>query len=203
MFPLCMIGRNMKKIDHLLQKRTVQKKSINLNVPYAPVLHKPMLFIDIGTTFGWCLMDTEGKITSGFCTMKVNRQVDPLRQKVLIFFNWLKLMHLEHDFSHLHVEHPSGYRSSTTAHFFGSLHGIITLFGYERGIILEYYHQNTLKVMTHGSIRAKKDDMVLYVEGLGFKVKDHNESDAICIMICMMAKRATLENMELSDDFLF
>jgi hypothetical protein len=166
----------------------------NLSTAPAPSIDAPrarqlaaseqaVLALDLGTTTGWALRSSDGRITSGIVSLRPSRY-DGGGVRYLRFRGWLDQLAGDAGLIEaIHYEEVRRHIGTDAAHVFGGLLATLTAWAEQRAIPYQGVPVGTWKRSICGKGNAKKDDVIAAVRARGFSPCDDNEADAIAILL--------------------
>lgn len=141
-----------------------------------------LLALDLGTTTGWALRDTDGLITSGTASFR-NGRFDGGGMRYLRFTNWLgELERLSGPIAAIWFEEVRRHAGTDAAHVYGGLMATLTAWAELRGVPYQGVPVGTIKRHATGKGNANKDAMLAAARARGFSPADDNEADALAIL---------------------
>ena len=145
--------------------------------------HGTILALDLGTTAGWALRSPDGRINSGTVSFRPSRY-DGGGVRYLRFHAWLDA--IENDASGIGVVHYEEVRShvgTDAAHVYGGLLATLSAWCEQREIAYQGVPVGTVKRFIAGKGNADKNAVIAAVRARGFAPADHNEADAIAVLL--------------------
>jgi hypothetical protein len=145
--------------------------------------HRSILALDLGTTTGWALRDTDGLITSGTVSFRPGRY-DGGGMRYLRFSNWLtEIDRLSGPIVAIWFEEVRRHAGTDAAHVYGGLMATLTAWAELHGVPYEGVPVGTIK--RHATTRGNADKaaMIAAIRARGFSPADDNEADAIAILL--------------------
>ena len=142
-----------------------------------------LLRLDLGTSTGFALHTGHGAIVSGTVSFKPSRY-DGGGIRYLRFRAWLDSM--AHDAAGIGVVHYEEIRrhlSTDAAHVHGGLLATLTSWCEQRGIAYQGVPVGTINRFIAGKGNADKAAVIAAVRERGFSPADHNEADALAILL--------------------
>lgn len=156
-------------------------------------MNMTILALDLGTTTGWALMDSDGQITSGSQSFKPQR-FEGGGMRFLKFKRWLTdvkqctigidLVVFEEVRRHVGVD---------AAHAYGGFMGQLTAWCEHHQIPYEGIPVGTIKKHATGKGNAGKEEMITSVQARGHQPADDNEADAIALVYLARDRQMTQE----------
>jgi Holliday junction resolvasome RuvABC endonuclease subunit len=142
-----------------------------------------MLALDLGTATGWAVCSHQGLITSGTVSFRPSRY-DGGGMRYLRFTNWLtELDQLSGPIGAIWYEEVRRHAGTDAAHVYGGLMATLTAWAELRGVPYEGVPVGTIKRHATGTGNAPKEVMLRAVRARGFSPADHNEADALAILL--------------------
>ncbi|MDR5813339.1 polynucleotidyl transferase [Caballeronia sp. LZ033] len=154
-----------------------------------------ILAIDIGTTCGWALRDSNDKRRGGSISFSA-RKTDGAGQRWLKFTAHLSALKREvGDLHAIYYEHVMAHgtkdRPNTiAAHVYGGFLAQLEIFCDVNRIRLEPVGVGEVKKHWTGKGNAKKDAMVAEAKRRGLRVEDDNHADALAILDLAIARES-------------
>jgi hypothetical protein len=145
--------------------------------------HGTILALDLGTMAGWALRSAGGRINSGTVSFRPSRY-DGGGVRYLRFSAWLD--GIANDAGGIGVVHYEEVRShvgTDAAHVYGGLLATLTAWCEQRDIAYQGVPVGTIKRFIAGKGNADKDAVIAAVRARGFAPADHNEADAIAVLL--------------------
>jgi hypothetical protein len=141
------------------------------------------LALDLGTSTGWAIRGHDGLITSGTVSLRPGR-FDGGGMRYLRFTNWLtEIDRLSRPVAAIWFEEVRRHAGTDASHIYGGLMATLTAWAELRGIPYEGVPVGTIKRHAAGKGNADKAAMIAAVRARGFSPADHNEADAIAILL--------------------
>jgi Holliday junction resolvasome RuvABC endonuclease subunit len=152
-------------------------------------MSKAVLALDLATVTGWAVLRPDGKVESGTETF-AHKATEPGR-RFARFSDWLRCAFDRYpNIRRIAVEKafsaPNDHGG--TAEVRGGFLAVLYMAADARGITVEQFHSGTVKKAFTGSGRATKQEMMVRAAQLGFNPQDHNEADAIAVLMCATGK---------------
>jgi len=155
-------------------------------IPALPVMmahHRPILALDLGTTTGWALRDTDGLITSGTLSLRPGR-FDGGGMRYLRFANWLaEIDRLTGPMAAIWFEGVRRHAGTDAAHVYGGLMATLTAWAEQHGVPYQGVPVGTIKRHVTAKGNAGKEAVLAAVRARGFSPADDNEADAIALLL--------------------
>lgn len=150
-----------------------------------------VLAIDLGTVVGWALKWQHGFIESGTSDFG-NEKSDCDGMRFLRFRAWLhetkaRAEILQSEIGLVLYERVDFIRPGQVyaAHCWGAYWGTLTAWCAHHQIECRGIAVSTLKKSVCGNGRAKKPEIIRAVRAAGHDVRDHNEADAIALLLTL------------------
>lgn len=141
-----------------------------------------VLALDLGTTTGWALRNSDGLITTGTASFKPGRY-DGGGMRYLRFTNWLnELERLSGPITAIFYEEVRRHAGTDAAHVYGGLMASLTSWAEAHGIPYQGVPVGTIKSHATGKGNAPKQAMIDAARARGYSPADDNEADAIAIL---------------------
>ena len=144
-----------------------------------------VLALDLGTTTGFAIFK-DGSIISGVKKLQHSKSAPGLR--FLHFRNWLIEIIKSHEIEKIFYERVYRHLGTDASHCFGG-------FLYHMAAVCEEFQipyigfpVGSIKKAATGRGNATKEEMIKAAFYNGFKPKDHNESDALAILLMAIRK---------------
>ena len=142
-----------------------------------------LLCLDLATTTGFALRTTDGQIISGTVSFRPSRY-DGGGIRYLRFRGWLESVAKDvggigvvcHEEVHRHL-------STDAAHVHGGLLATLTAWCEQQGIAYQGVPVGTIKRFITGKGNADKEMVIAAIRARGFSPCDHNEADALAILL--------------------
>jgi Holliday junction resolvasome RuvABC endonuclease subunit len=154
-------------------------------VPVVPSI----LALDLGTTTGWALHDSDGRITSGTLSLRPSRY-DGGGMRYLRFRSWLdQLAENGGPIAAIHYEEVRRHIGTDSAHIYGGLLATLTAWAEQRSIAYQGAPVGTVKRHVTGKGNAGKEAVIAAMRARGFAPADDNEADALAILLWALETR--------------
>ena len=141
-----------------------------------------ILALDLGTTTGWAMQDTEGQIIHGISGFKPQR-FEGGGMRFLRFKRWLsEIKTLSGDIHAVYFEEVRRHVGVDAAHVYGGLMATLTAWCEHHNIPYQGVPVGTIKKHATGRGNASKDEMISAMRALGFPINDDNEADALALL---------------------
>lgn len=137
-----------------------------------------ILALDLGTDTGWAI-EYDGTIYSGVQSFK-NDRYSGGGMRYLKFDNWLNQMT---DVVQVYFEEVRAHKGIDAAHVYGGFLAKLTSWCEKNSIPYEGVPVGVIKKSLTGKGNSNKEKMMEAVKEKGFNPTDHNEADAIAIML--------------------
>jgi len=146
-------------------------------------MHSEVLALDLGTTTGWALLESDGRIMSGSQSFKPQR-FDGGGMRYLRFSRWLAELcdvgkPIPKEIVYEEVRRHAGVDA---AHAYGGFMAHLQSFCEQREIPCSGVPVGAIKKHATGRGNANKDQMILAVRSWGYHPADDNEADAIALL---------------------
>jgi Holliday junction resolvasome RuvABC endonuclease subunit len=151
------------------------------------------LGIDFGTTLGWALLDGNGNLSSGYISFKPSR-FEGGGMRFLRFRRWLEDMWELGDVRQVYFEEVRRHLGVDAAHIYGGFLAHLTGWCEERGIPYQGIPVQSIKLAVCGKGNAKKEDIVQKISSYIPYITDHNEADAIGVLISVFGMSILRKN---------
>jgi hypothetical protein len=154
----------------------------------APALTMPpctgaVLALDLGTTTGWALRTSDGRIVSGTQDFRP-RRFEGGGMRYLRFTDWLlELAMLSRGIGRVVFEEVRRHAGTDAAHIYGGFLGALTSWCEEHEIPYQGIPVGAIKRHVTGRGNADKAAVIAAVRARGFAPADDNEADAIAILL--------------------
>ncbi len=154
----------------------------------APALTMPpragaVLALDLGTTTGWALRTSDGRIVSGTQDFRP-RRFEGGGMRYLRFTDWLlELAMLSRGIGRVVFEEVRRHAGTDAAHIYGGLLGALTSWCEEHEIPYQGVPVGVIKRHVTGKGNADKTAVMAAIRARGFAPADDNEADAIAILL--------------------
>lgn len=141
-----------------------------------------ILALDLGTTMGWAIRQSDGMIASG------NESFRPGRYegggiRYLRFKRWLsEINHSSGGIDAIYFEEVRKHLGVDAAHVYGGFLGHLTAWCEHHNIPYQGVPVGTIKKFACNHGAASKQDMIESARNNGFNVETHDEADAIHIL---------------------
>ena len=169
---------------------TLTTPAPHASAPTLPPLFQPVLValpavlaLDLGSTTGWALRGTDGRITSGTMTFKPSR-FEGGGMRYLRFNGWLQeIARLGGPFHRIVFEEIRRHIGTDAAHVFGGLLATLTAWAEMHSIPYEGVPVGTIKRFATGKGNADKAAVIAAMKARGFNPADDNEADALALLL--------------------
>ncbi len=152
--------------------------------------HSNVLTLDLGTTTGWALQNTDGTIISGNQSFKPSR-FEGGGMRYLRFKHWLT--ELKNNCGTIHAlffEEVRRHNGVDAAHTYGGFLAHLTAWCEHHNVPYEGVPVGTIKRFITGKGNASKEDVISVIIALGYAPKDDNEADALALMLYALSHKA-------------
>ena len=141
-----------------------------------------LLALDLGTTTGWALRDSDGQITGGSESFKPQR-FEGGGMRFLRFKRELtELKHTSDGIDALYFEEVRRHVSTDAAHAYGGFLATLTAWCEHHQIPYQGVPVGTIKKHASGKGNASKVEVMTAVRALGHIPSDDNEADALALL---------------------
>jgi hypothetical protein len=147
-----------------------------------PANPRTLLAVDLGTTTGWALKRIGRPIVSGTMTFKAGR-FEGGGMPFLRFRRWLAEIESAEGLLAVYFEEVRAHAGTIAAHAYGGFLAELTAWCEERRHPYEGVPVATIKRFATGKGNADKQAVINAVRARGFSPADHNEADAIAILL--------------------
>ena len=145
-------------------------------------MNTTILALDLGTTTGWALAQTDAQITSGSQSFKPQR-FEGGGMRFLRFKRWLTdIKQCSPDISLIVFEEVRRHAGVDAAHAYGGFMGQLTAWCEHHQIPYEGVPVGTIKKHATGKGNASKDQMIQAMQARNHSVVDDNEADALALL---------------------
>lgn len=145
-------------------------------------MNTTILALDLGTTTGWALAQTDAQITSGSQSFKPQR-FEGGGMRFLRFKRWLTdIKQCSSDISLIVFEEVRRHAGVDAAHVYGGFMGQLTAWCEHHQIPYEGVPVGTIKKHATGKGNASKDQMIQAMQSRNHSVVDNNEADALALL---------------------
>lgn len=142
------------------------------------------LALDLGTNLGWALRPTESKIIYGTQSFKINTRFEGGGMQWVKFRRWLADMIYNANITQVAFEEVRN-QYSLPAQVYGGFLAHLTEYCEEKQTPIIGIPVKTIKTFMVGKGNASKEAMVAAAIDKGYPVADHNQADAIAILLYM------------------
>lgn len=149
-----------------------------------------LLALDLGTTTGWALRDSDGAITSGSECFRPQR-FEGGGMRFLRFKRWLTELKAVDGIDALHFEEVRRHVSTDSAHAYGGFLATLTAWCEQHQIPYQGVPVGTIKKHATGKGNAGKELVIAAMRAAGFTPADDNEADALALLRWAMAQGVT------------
>jgi len=145
-----------------------------------------VLALDLGTTTGWALRTTDGRILSGTQSFKPGR-FEGGGMRFLRFRRWLTETKAAADgIGEVHFEEVRRHAGVDAAHAYGGFLATLTAWCEHHQIPYAGVPVGTIKRSATGKGNADKAAMLAAMRALGHDPADANEADALALLGCVV-----------------
>lgn len=145
-------------------------------------MNTTILALDLGTTTGWALAQTDAQISSGSQSFKPQR-FEGSGMRFLRFKRWLTdIKQCSSDISLIVFEEVRRHAGVDAAHAYGGFMGQLTAWCEHHQIPYEGVPVGTIKKHATGKGNASKDQMIQAMQARNHSVTDDNEADALALL---------------------
>ena len=145
-------------------------------------MNTTILALDLGTTTGWALAQTDAQISSGSQSFKPQR-FEGGGMRFLRFKRWLTdIKQCSPDISLIVFEEVRRHAGVDAAHVYGGFMGQLTAWCEHHQIPYEGVPVGTIKKHATGKGNASKDQMIQAMQARNHSVVDDNEADALALL---------------------
>ena len=145
-------------------------------------MNTTILALDLGTTTGWALAQTDAQITSGSQSFKPQR-FEGGGMRFLRFKRWLTdIKQCSTDISLIVFEEVRRHAGVDAAHAYGGFMGQLTAWCEHHQIPYEGVPVGTIKKHATGKGNASKEQMIQAMQARYHSVADDNEADALALL---------------------
>lgn len=144
-----------------------------------------LLALDLGTITGFAILHN-GSTYSGVCNFKQTHSSKGRR--FLLFRNWLIDIFKKYDIERVFYEDVKRHLGTAAAHCYGGFLYHMVAVCEEFCVPYEGFPVGSIKKTASGKGNATKEDMMKAALNNGFKPKDHNEADALAILLMAIRK---------------
>jgi Holliday junction resolvasome RuvABC endonuclease subunit len=142
-----------------------------------------VLALDLGTDTGWALRTSDGAITSGTASFRNDRWTGG-GMRYLRFKHWLtELKNTAGGIDALYIEEVRRHLGVDAAHTYGGFLAIVQAWCEHHEIPYAAIPVGTWKRALVGRGNCNKADVLEAVRGRGYDPIDHNEADAIGVLL--------------------
>lgn len=153
-----------------------------------PANPRTLLAVDLGTTTGWALKRIGRPIVSGTMTFKAGR-FEGGGMPFLRFRRWLAEIETAEGPLAVYFEEVRAHAGTIAAHVYGGFLAELTAWCEEHRHPYEGVPVATIKRFATGKGNADKQAVIEAVRARGFTPADHNEADAIAILLWAITTR--------------
>jgi hypothetical protein len=153
-----------------------------------PANPRTLLALDLGGATGWALKRTGRPIVSGTMTFRAGR-FEGGGMPFLRFRRWLAEIETAEGPLAVFFEEVRAHAGTIAAHAYGGFLAELTAWCEERGHPYEGVPVGTIKRFATGKGNADKQAVIEAIRARGFSPADHNEADAIAILLWAVKMR--------------
>lgn len=153
-----------------------------------PINPRALLALDLGTLTGWALKRIARPIISGTMTFRAGR-FEGGGMPFLRFRRWLAEIEAAEGPLAVYFEEVRAHAGTTAAHVYGGFLAELTAWCEERGHPYAGVPVGVIKRFATGKGNADKQAVIDAVRSRGFAPTDHNEADAIAILLWAIETR--------------
>lgn len=147
------------------------------------LIHSSVLTLDLGTRIGWALRAADETITSGTECFKPHR-FEGGGMRFLRFRRWLIEVNAAVDgLNAVYFEEVRRHAGVDAAQVYGGFMAHLTAWCEHHRIPYQGVPVGTIKKHATGKGNADKEAMVAAVRARGFAPSDHNEADALALLL--------------------
>lgn len=157
--------------------------------PESRAIESVILALDLGTETGWSMRSVEGIIASGAATFRPGRY-DGGGMRYLRFRGWLEeIRRNAARIDAIYFEEVRRHKGVDAAHVYGGFLATLTSWCEHRAIPYQGVPVATIKRFVTGCGNADKNAVTFAVKQRGFHPADHNEADAIALLLWALETR--------------
>jgi Holliday junction resolvasome RuvABC endonuclease subunit len=145
-------------------------------------LRVPVLALDLGTKTGWAIQNSRGAIMSGVLDFKGGRY-EGGGMRFVRFSKALRELCEAEKIQQIHFEEVRRHLGVDAAHIYGGFLAVLSTYCETENISYSGIPVGTIKKYITGKGNASKKEMVDHVRKRGFLVTDHNEADALSVLL--------------------
>jgi len=150
--------------------------------------HEAILALDLGTTTGWAVRDSQGSITSGTMSFKVQR-FEGGGMIFLRFKRWLtELKNSCNGLDAVYFEEVRKHLGIDAAHKYGGFLAQLTSWCEHHQIPYQGIAVGTIKKHITGKGNASKIEVIEAIKGKGHIPADDNEADSLALLDLVLTK---------------
>ena len=150
-----------------------------------------VLALDLGTSTGWALRNSDGSITSGTAHFKPGR-FEGGGMRYLRFKHWLtETKNITSAITAIYFEEVRRHAGVDAAHAYGGFLAHLTAWCEHHQIPYEGVPVGTIKRFITGKGNANKDAVIAAVKQRGHAPEDDNEADAIALLLWAISQGGT------------
>lgn len=148
-----------------------------------------LLALDFGATLGWAARPENGRLTSGTMTFR-NGRFEGGGMRWVRYAAWLDEMHRKAGpLTQVWFEEVNHHAGVRDAHAYGGFLAHLTAWCEAHSVPYAGVSVGTIKKFATGKGNANKDAMIAAIRAMGHAPADHNEADAIALLLCVEAER--------------
>jgi hypothetical protein len=151
---------------------------------------RTLFALDLGSATGWALKRTARPIVSGTMTFKAGR-FEGGGMPFLRFRRWLAEIESAEGPLAVYFEEVRAHAGTIAAHVYGGFLAELTAWCEERGHPYEGVPVGVIKRFATGKGNADKQAVIDAIRARGFSPADHNEADAIAILLWAITTRGS------------
>lgn len=152
-------------------------------------MNTTILALDLGTTTGWALAQTDAQISSGSQSFKPQR-FEGGGMRFLRFKRWLTdIKQCSSDINLIVFEEVRKHAGVDAAHAYGGFMGQLTAWCEHHQIPYEGVPVGTIKKHATGKGNASKEQMIQAMQARNHSVTDDNEADALALLFWAIEMR--------------
>jgi len=138
------------------------------------------LALDLGTSCGWALRDSDGNPHSG--TWKLDSRMYTNRWAALL--DHLNATHIAHTLKRIAFEDVHRHNGTRAAHVFGGFRAFLEWWADSKGVKLIPCEVGQIKKCATGNGRASKEQTVRAARRLfpDQNISNHNQADSLCLL---------------------
>ena len=150
-------------------------------------MNTTLLALDLGTTTGWALRQSDGSLTSGTECFRPQR-FEGGGMRFLRFKRWLNEVRSAcHRIDAVYFEEVRRHAGVDAAHAYGGFMGHLTAWCEHHNIPYQGVPVGTIKKHATGKGNAGKTEMIAAAQARGHTPQDDNEADALALLYWAIA----------------